>query len=289
MAVLTWDDTGLRFFETGVSKAVLYIPNVSGVYDHGYAWNGITAVTESPSGADTTPFYADNIKYLNLVAAEDFGAKIEAYTYPDAFAQCDGTASPQVGVTIAQQTRKTFGLAYRTKLGNDLLAADYGYKLHLVYGATAAPSERAYTTVNDKPEAITFSWAVTTTPASVSGYKATALLTIDSTKVNAAALALLETALYGSAGIDPRLPTPDEVIAFFAGTTTMVTPTAPTYVLGTHTITIPTLAGVVYQIDGVTKNAGAVVITKDTVVTAKPATGYAFNAVSDDDWFFSYT
>lgn len=216
MATLTWDATGSRLYETGVDHGVLYLLNTQGAYANGVAWNGLTAVTESPSGAEANPQYADNIKYLNLLSAEEFGCTIEAFTYPDAFAQCDGTANPSVGVSIGQQTRKTFGFAYRTKLGNDIEGSDHGYKLHLIYGALAAPSEKAYATVNDSPEALTFSWEVTTTPVDVPGYKPTAQLTIDSTKVDALALAELETLLYGSTNTTPELPLPAEVIALFA-------------------------------------------------------------------------
>lgn len=216
MAVLTWDATGSRLYETGVDHGVLYLLNSQGAYANGVAWNGLTAVTESPSGAEANPQYADNIKYLNLLSAEEFGCTIEAFTYPDAFAQCDGTASPSAGVSIGQQTRKTFGFAYRTKLGNDLEGSDHGYKLHLIYGALAAPSEKAYATVNDSPEALTFSWEVTTTPVDVPGYKPTAQLTIDSTKVDALALAELEGLLYGTVTDPAELPLPAEVIALFA-------------------------------------------------------------------------
>ena len=216
MATLTWDATGSRLYETGVDHGVLYLLNTQGAYANGVAWNGLTAVTESPSGAEANPQYADNIKYLNLLSAEEFGCTIEAFTYPDAFAQCDGTANPSVGVSIGQQTRKTFGFAYRTKLGNDIEGSDHGYKLHLIYGALAAPSEKAYATVNDSPEALTFSWEVTTTPVDVPGYKPTAQLTIDSTKVDALDLAALEELLYGTANTTAELPLPAEVIALFA-------------------------------------------------------------------------
>lgn len=213
MSKIVWDKTGERFYETGVKNGVLYIPT-DGVYSKGVAWNGLTAVTESPSGAEPTPLYADDIKYLNLMSNEEFGATIEAYTYPDEFAECDGSASIATGVTIGQQTRKTFGLSYRTALGNDTVGNDYGYKLHLIYGALAAPSEKGYATINDSPEAITFSWEVTTTPVSVTGFKPTASITIDSTKADPAKLAALEKILYGSddaPATEPRLPLPDEI------------------------------------------------------------------------------
>lgn len=210
MSKLVWDQTGERLYETGVRNGVLYIPT-DGVYSKGVAWNGLTAVTESPSGAEATPLYADDIKYLNLMSAEEFGATIEAYTYPEEFAECDGSASLADGVYIGQQVRKTFGLSYRTVVGNDTEGADYGYKLHLIYGALAAPSEKAYATINDSPEAITFSWEVTTTPVSVNGFKPTASITIDSTKADATKLAALEAILYGSDSEEARLPLPDEI------------------------------------------------------------------------------
>lgn len=211
MAALTWDETGRRFYETGVRKGVLYVQDNSGTYPEGVAWNGLTAVTESPSGADSNPLYADDIKYLDLRSAEEFGATIEAYTYPDEFAECDGTAELAEGVTIGQQARRSFGLCYRTVLGNDIVNDAYGYKLHLIYGATAAPSEKGYQTVNDSPEAITFSWELTTTPVNVTGMKPTAIITIDSTKADATKLAALEAILYGGENTTARLPLPDEV------------------------------------------------------------------------------
>jgi hypothetical protein len=287
MSKLTWDQVGERFYETGVDHGVLYIPDSGGSYDEGYAWNGLVTVTESPSGAESNPQYADNIKYLNLLSAEEFGATIEAFTYPDEFAQCDGTASPEPGVSIGQQSRRIFGLSYRTKVGNDTEGQDFGYKLHLIYGAQAAPSEKAYATVNDSPEALTFSWDLTTTPVDVPGYKPSASITIDSTQVDAAALSDLEDMLYGTSGVDPSLPLPGDVLSLFAGSVSEVTPTAPTYNSGTHTITIPTVVGVEYRIDGAPVT-GAVVITDDTVVTAHAESGYRFPDVSDDDWLFTF-
>lgn len=220
MSKLVWDQTGERLYETGVDRGVLYLVGASsGAYDTGFAWNGLTAVTESPSGAEPTDLYADNIKYLTMRSAETFGATIEAYTYPDEFAECDGSASIATGVVIGQQARKTFGLCYRTTLGNDVDGNDYGYKLHLIYGATASPSEKSYATINDSPEAITLSWEITTTPVNVTGLKPTACITIDSTKADADCLAALEEVLYGKDptgsetgdGVEPRLPLPDEV------------------------------------------------------------------------------
>ena len=219
MARLEWDKTGERVYESGVDHGVLYVMDGTGNYGTGVVWNGLTAVTESPSGAEPNPQYADNIKYLNLISAEEFGATIEAFTYPKEFEQCDGTASLAPGITIGQQTRKTFGFSYRTKVGNDVEGQDAGYKLHLVYGALAAPSERAYSTINDSPEAITFSWEVTTTAVAVEGHKPTAILTIDSTLVDPTDLSALEDLLYGpTTGTgSPKLPLPAEVMALVGG------------------------------------------------------------------------
>lgn len=213
---LEWDKTGERYYETGVSKCALYVQGEGGAYPEGVAWNGISTVTESPSGAEASPIYADNIKYLNLLSTEEFAATIEAYTYPKEFEQCDGTAEIAAGVTIGQQTRKTFGLCYQTVVGNDTKNNEYGYKIHIIYGAMAAPSEKAYATINDSPEAITFSWEVSTTPVNVNGAKPTASLTIDSTKVKPEKLKALEDILYGSATANARLPLPDEIAALMA-------------------------------------------------------------------------
>ena len=210
MPKLIWDATGERVYETGVRNGVLY-PMVDGAYPKGVVWNGLTAVTESPSGAESTPLYADDIKYLNLISAEEFGATVEAYTYPEEFAECDGSATLVKGVTIGQQPRKTFGMSYRTVIGNDVNNESHGYKLHLIYGAVATPSEKAYSTINDSPEAITFSWELTTTPVNVTGFKPTACLTIDSTKVDKEKLTALEDILYGTQEAEARLPLPDEI------------------------------------------------------------------------------
>ena len=218
MSKIVWDKTGERYYETGVKNGVLYL-QTDGVYNNGVAWNGLTAVTESPSGAEATALYADDMKYLNLYSAEEFGATIEAYTYPDEFGECDGSKELVDGVTIGQQTRKAFGLCYRTVIGNDTDGEAHGYKLHIIYGAMASPSEKAYATINDSPEAITFSWEVTTTPVNVTGAKPTASVVIDSTKADPTKLAALETILYGkdpttdggSDGVTPRLPLPDEL------------------------------------------------------------------------------
>lgn len=214
---IVWDKTGERFYETGVRNGVLYPQATDGTYPKGVAWNGLTAVNESPSGADASPLYADDIKYLELRSAEEFGATVEAYTYPDEFAACDGSKELVPGVKIGQQNRQPFGLCYRTTKGNDTQLNDYGYLLHIIYGATASPSEKSYQTINDSPEAITFSWEMTTTPVAVKDAKPTASLTIDSTKVDAAKLKALEDILYGSNETDARLPLPDEVATLFAG------------------------------------------------------------------------
>lgn len=217
MAKIIWDESGKRLYETGVKNGVLYIQDETGAYNKGVAWNGLTAVTESPSGAEATPLYADDIKYLELFSAEEFGATIEAYTYPEEFEACDGSASLGTGVTIGQQDRKTFGLCYRTVLGNDVKSNEYGYKLHLIYGAKAAPSEKGYQTINDSPEAITFSWEVTTTPVNVAGFKPTASVTIDSTKIDPEKLKKIEDMLYGEGATDAKLPLPDELKTILAG------------------------------------------------------------------------
>ena len=219
MSKLVWDQTGERYYETGVKNGVLYPQSTGGTYPKGVAWNGLISVTESPSGAEATPLYADDIKYLNLMSTEEFGATVEAYTYPDEFAECDGSADIAPGVSIGQQKRKAFGMCYKTTLGNDVDNNNYGYKLHIIYNALAAPSEKAYSTINDSPEAIIFSWELSTTPVTVAGFEPTASICIDSTKVNATKLAALETILYGkdatspekNDGVDPRLPMPDEI------------------------------------------------------------------------------
>ena len=215
MAKLEWDKSGQRIYETGVKMGVLYVQDSSGAYPKGVAWNGLTAVNETPSGAEATPLYADDIKYLNLRSAEDFGATIEAYMYPEEFEQCDGSAELAPGVKIGQQARNAFGLCYRTVLGNDIAGNDYGYKLHIIYGATAAPSEKSYATINDSPEAITFSWEVNCTPVEVEGFKPTASLVIDSTKVDAEKLAALEAKLYGDESTEAMLPLPAEIAEMF--------------------------------------------------------------------------
>lgn len=291
---LTWDGIGQKFYEAGVDHGVLYIPDAAGNYVNGVAWNGLTAVTESPSGAEPNAQYADNVKYLNIRSAEAFGGTIEAYTYPDEFAQFDGLAVPVPGVTIGQQSRKRFGLCYRTLIGNDL-DDDLGYKLHLVYGGSAKPSERANATINDSPDGVKLSWEIDTIPIAVNTLvagrklKPTSIMTISSIEVAAGALAALELILYGDDAVDPHLPFPDAVIALFAGTVIEVAPPEPAFNAGTNTITIPAVAGVTYNIGGDPVAAGPVVITEDTVVTATPNMGYVLAEGTDDDWFYNYT
>lgn len=217
MAKIVWDESGKRIYETGVRKGVLYLQDAQGAYTKGVAWNGLTAVTESPSGAEPTALYADDIKYLELFSAEEFGATIEAYTYPAEFEKCDGSASLGTGVTIGQQDRATFGLCYRTVLGNDVKGSEFGYKLHLIYGAKAKPSEKGYQTINDSPEAITFSWEISTTPVNVAGFKPTACVTIDSTKIDPEKLTQIETLLYGDTSAEAKLPLPDEIAGILKG------------------------------------------------------------------------
>lgn len=291
MAPLTWDDVGQRLYETGVDHGVLYQPDANGAYVDGVAWNGLTTVTETPSGAESNPQFADNIKYLNLLSAEEFGGTIEAFTYPDEFAQNDGTVAAQPGVSVGQQARRPFGLCYRSRLGNDVDGTDHGYKLHLVYGALASPSEKAYATINDSPEAIAFSWEFTTTPVAVTGLKPTALIVVDSTQVDPADLATLEGILYGTPGDDPRLPLPDEVIAVFGAGVTNVDlvdyANQPTFNDTTNVITLPAVTGVQWQINGEDVAPGAQPAldpgeTAEVVATAQ--SGY--NIQGDDTWTF---
>lgn len=283
MSELKWDETGKRLYETGVDHGVLYLPDESGDYVNGVAWNGLVTVTESPSGAEASPQYADNIKYLNLVSAEEFGGTIEAFYSPPEFDQCDGSATPFPGISVGQQSRRTFGLSYRNLIGNDLVGTDFGEKIHLVYGALAAPSEKSRATVNDSPEAVTFSWEFTTTPVDVPGLKPSAHIIADSTEVDPDGFAALKTILYGTVGADPRLPLPAEVFALFEGTITVVNPVKPTLV--SDDLTIPTVTGVIYKIDG-TVVTGTITITEDVLVTAQPAPGYQFPPMADTDWGF---
>lgn len=286
MAELKWDKVGERYYETGVDHGVLYLPDAAGEYSTGVAWNGLVSVTESPSGAEASPQYADNIKYLNLVSAEEFGGTIEAFQSPVEFDECDGTATPFPGISVAQQNRKSFGLSYRNLIGNDTQGTDFGEKIHLVYGALAAPSEKTRGTVNDSPEAVTFSWEFTTTPVEVPGLKPSAHIIADSRTVSAQGFAALKSELYGTAGADPRLPLPEEVFGFFEGTISVVKPLAPTRT--GNVITLPSTTGVVYKINGKTVS-GSVTITKNTMVLAVPAPGYQFPPDVDADWGFEFS
>lgn len=294
MTKILWDQVGERKYETGIDHGVLYRTDGTGAYVTGVPWNGLTTVTESPAGAESNKQYADNTVYVNLLSAETFGGTVEAFTYPDEFAECDGTYEPTPGVAVNQQPRKAFGLCYRSLIGNDIEGQEAGYKLHLVYGCLAAPSEKAYATVNDSPEAAAFSWTISTTPVPVTGHKPTALIVIDSTKVDAAKLSDLEDLLYGTSGTDAQLPMPDDVIALFEGSVTEVVLTAanaPSYNSGTHVVTLPTVAGVTWRVNGVVKTPGAqpaMTTGQRSVVTASLAPGYVFGEGSDDDWVFDY-
>lgn len=317
MTQLKWDQVGERRFENGVDRGVLYLVDDTGKYDGGVAWNGLTAVTEKPTGAAANPKYADNQIYVSLRSAEQFGGTIQAYTYPEEFGHCDGTAAPKAGVLIGQQQRKTFGLCYRTKVGQDG-DNDHGYKLHLVYGATASPSDKAFNTINDQPDAITFSWDITTIPVDVGtiagvDYKPTSILTVDSTKVDPADLATLEAALYGDAQGSAHLPLPADVVAMFTdpvapaglapdsmrsevtanqqATSTEVTPEEPSYNATSHVLTVPAVTGVAYYMgdtlgDEITP-ATDVTLTQNTVVVAAPEAGYTFPADAVTRWDYT--
>jgi hypothetical protein len=293
MAALTWDAIADRLYETGVDHGVYY-PLEAGVYAPGVAWNGLETVTETPAGAEANPTYADNIKYLNLISAETFGGTIEAYTFPDEFGEADGTAEPTPGVRIGQQNRRTFGMSYRTILGNAEDGNEFGFKLHLLYGLTAAPSEKAYASVNDSPEAISFSWAVSSIPVGFTDpdLKPTSLITIDSTKVDSTDLTTLMDQLYGTAG-DPTLPSPDAVVAIFEAGVTVVdlgtSTNQPTYVSGTHIVTLPTVTGVQWKINGVDASPGAqpaMTTGQTSHIVATPTAGYVLTG--DTDWDYDY-
>jgi hypothetical protein len=290
MAVLAWDDTGNKRYETGVDHGVLYpLDAGTGLYTPGVAWNGLTAVNEKPGGAAANPQFADNIKYLNLLSAETFAGTIEAFTYPDEFGPCDGTDDVGVtGIQVGQQGRQTFGLCYRTKVGSDA-SADLGEKLHLVYGALASPSEKDYSTINDSPAAVGFSWDFDCTPVAATGLEPTALIVIDSTKVDATAYGDLKDLLYGTTGTDPELPDPDTVLALFTGTITAITLSPATFD-GAHTITIPSQTGVKYYVDGVFHASGTQVLTtgQKKVVSAVAQPGYVFNKPVVTSWLFTF-
>jgi hypothetical protein len=289
VTTVVWDDTGNKKYETGVDHGVLFPLNAeTALYDTGFAWNGLTAVNEKPGGAAPNPQFADNIKYLNLLSAETFAGTIEAFTYPDEFGACDGTSTPFPGVQVGQQPRQTFGLCYRTKVGTDV-SADAGFKLHLVYGALASPSEKDYATINDSPAAVQFSWDFDCTPVSVTDLQPTSLIVIDSTKVDSGDLSDLTDMLYGTVSDDPQLPSPDAVIALFSGSVTAITLTPATF-NGAHTITIPTQTGTTYYVDGVAHAAGTITLTtgQSKLVSARPNVGYVFNQPVDDEWLFTF-
>jgi hypothetical protein len=293
MTALQWDGTGEKIYETGVDHGVLYMPDEDGVYNDGVAWNGLTTVTEKPTGAESNKTYADNIIYANLISAEEFEATIAAYTYPTEFGAYDGTEAPSVGVVVGQQFRRTFGLSFRTLKGNDVSGLELGYKLHLLYGLTASPSEKAYSTVNDSPEMIEFSWDVTSIPVAVTGLRPTSQITIDSTEVDSGDLATLTDLLYGTSG-NPTLPTPDEVIAIFGSGVTVVDlgtfANQPSYNSGTHVITLPSVTGVQWKINGVNKSPGAqpaLTTGQSAEVEATPTTT-AYTLSGDTDWLYDY-
>jgi hypothetical protein len=293
MSAIVWDAIGERVFEAGVKNGVLYVQASDGTYPLGVAWNGLTAVTESPSGAEITDLWADGIKYASLRSTEVFGATVEAYTYPDEFAECDGSVEIAGGVRIGQQKRKAFGLCYRTEKGSDTEGLDGagGYILHLVYGASAAPSEKAYATLAESPEGITLSWELSTIPVAVTSKKPTASVTIDSLTTNAEKLAEIELILYGTTGVDPRLPLPNELASLLLGTE-VTGVTSPTFVASTGILTIPTKTGVVYKVNGEVTTAGPMAALDGGVsvdVLAVPATGYYFGTGENDTWHFTST
>lgn len=294
MSRIQWDGTGQRLYETGVDRGVLYPVSEQATYPKGVAWNGLTTISESPTGAESNKQYADNIEYLNLQSVEQFGATIEAFTFPDEFSECDGTKEPIDGFMVTQQNRRSFGLAYRSLIGNDTKGTDYGYIIHLIYGAKAAPSSKDRATVNESPEAATMSWEITTTPIAsgiiVDGreLRPAAHYMVNSTKFSAAAIKNLEDVLYGAPGVEPRLPLPAEVKTLLeGGQPILVTPVKPTQaeVSGDQVLTIPNITGVIYEIDGV-QVENEVVIEETTLVTSRPATGYRFPEVVDTDWLF---
>lgn len=291
MSKLQWDNVGERRYETGVDRGVLYQIDNDGNYVDGVAWNGLTTVTESPSGAESNKQYADNIVYVNLVSAEEFGGTIEAFTYPDEFGQNDGSAEPVAGVSLGQQGRRPFGLSYRTLMGNDTQGTDYGYKLHLVYGCQASPSEKSYATVNDSPEAATLSWEFTTTPINVTDRKPTSIVTVDSTKTDPDRLAELLDIIWGTDVDDPRLPSPDEVLSLVGEGAVNVemalAGSQPTFVEGTGVITLPNVPGVQWKVSGANRAPGAQPpLNAGSEATVKATALEGYNLVGDDTWTF---
>ena len=288
MTKLEWDKTGERFYSTGVSHGVLYIPNSQGRYLNGYPWNGLVSVTDTPSGAESNRQYADNIVYANIKSTEEVGGTIEAFQSPREFDQCDGTRELAPGIRIGQQTRRSFGFSWQSLVGNDTEGTDYGFDIHLVYGADANPSEKQYQTVNDSPEAATLSWEYTTTPVAVPGFKPAAKLTIRSTDLTEAQLQTLTDILYGTAGSDPRLPLPAELAAITSGSVVTISPARPTQ--AGNVITIPAVTGAVYSIDGIDVEPGAQPpITEDVIVSVRPTAGYTFPGSYDSDWTFTHS
>jgi len=277
MSKLRWDEVGKRTYGTGVDRGVLY-QYKAGEFKNGVAWNGLTTVSESPSGAEPSPLYADNIKYLNLMSAEEYGYSIEAYDSPDEFDVCDGSAEIASGVSIGQQDRAMFGFCYRSMLGNDTQGTKYGYIINIAYNCLASPSERSHATVNDNPEAETLSWDVTTTPVDVAGYKPTASLKIDSTKIPAAKLALLEDILYGTANSAPRLPLPDEIVAIVGGgsaeTGITLTPVSASVEVGESFIINAAVVPALAEIEWSTSDSTKATVSESGVVTGI-ATGSA--------------
>ena len=291
MTQITWDNVGERFYETGVDHGVLYQLDETGAYGNGVPWNGLTTVTESPSGAESNKQYADNTVYVNLLSAEEFGGTIEAFTYPDEFAQNDGSDDVAAGVAVGQQGRRPFGMVYRSLVGNDVDGQDHGYKLHLLYGCLASPSEKAYGTVNDSPEAIAFSWDFSTTPVAMTGRKPTSLITVDSKKSDPAQLAALEDILFGTAEDDPRLPSPDEVVALFTGGEANVdmalAANQPSFNSGTGVITLPAVTGVQWKVSGSNVDPGAQpALSSGQSATVRAVSTSGYNLVGDDRWTF---
>lgn len=292
MTQLAWDKIGERYYETGVSNGVLYLPNATGQYTQGFAWNGLTGVTASPSGAESTKQYADNIAYLNMTSAEEFGGTIEAFTSPQEFDQCDGSASPIPGLRIGQQARKSFGFSWQTIVGNDIDGQDHAYKIHIAYGAQAAPSEKAYASVNDSPEAVTLSWTFTTTPVPITpeividgrALKPTAYVSVDSRDFSASKMQEIKDILYGTPSTNPRLPSPRELITILQSNLSEVEPQDPTFDDVTNELLIPNQTGVVYFANGNVLEAGEHVIEESVLVSAQPAAGHKFPAVVQTQW-----
>lgn len=299
MAEIEWDLDGEREYRTGTDHGAIYVRDEDGDYTIGEGWNGLTGVTESPTGAESTKTYADNIPYLNLKSAEEYAGTIEALMYPDLFARCNGEAEPEPGLRIGQQKRETFGFSWRTKISTDL-DEDAGYELHFTWGCDASPTEKAHTTVNDSPEATPFSFEFTTTPVAIgtvggNEYRPTASMTLDSRTVDPDALAALEEILYGGVATDPRLPKPREIIELFAEATLTAVNTgganSPSYNSGTHVVTLPAVTGIQWKINGVNKAAGAqpaLTVGQVATVTAHPTAGYVLAPGSDDDWVYNY-